>query len=90
MMALIKRLLDVGIIADSTYRNLFRSPARAWLKTEPAPLDRNGEIAMLEKPQRFESLVYRALAEGLIPATQAAGLLKNSVSDVECALKGPR
>lgn len=89
MMALLVRLKDVGIISEAAYRNLFRSPARAWLRHEPAPLKLDGDIAKLEKPERFESLVYRALAERLIPPFKAAGLLKKSIADVERAVKGP-
>ena len=32
MMALLHRLKDVGIISDASLKNLFRTPARAWLK----------------------------------------------------------
>jgi Zn-dependent peptidase ImmA (M78 family)/DNA-binding XRE family transcriptional regulator len=90
MMALIFRLKDVGIISEANYKNLFRTPARAWLRDEPEKLDPHGEIAKLERPQRFEGFVYRALAEGLIPPIKAAGLLKKSIADVEQAVKGPR
>ena len=90
MMALLHRLKDVGIISEASLKNLFRTPARTWLKDEPAPLKSDGEIAKLEKPQRFESYVYRALAEGLIPANRAANLLKKSLVDVERAVKGPQ
>jgi Zn-dependent peptidase ImmA (M78 family) len=86
MWALIYRLQDVGIISQANLKHLFRTPARAWLKSEPEPL--KGEIAKLEKPRRFESHVYRALAEGIIPATKAAGFLRRPIADVERAVKG--
>lgn len=89
MMALIMRLKDIGIISEANLKNLYRSPQRAWLKTEPRPLSNDGEIAQLEKPRRFEAHVHRALAEGLISAVKAANLLKKPVHDVEIALKGP-
>jgi Zn-dependent peptidase ImmA (M78 family)/DNA-binding XRE family transcriptional regulator len=89
MWALLHRLRDVGIISESDFKNLFRTAARSWLTSEPAPLSPDGEIAKIEKPQRFENYVYRALAEGLIPANKAANLVKKSLSDVERAVKGP-
>ena len=89
MWALLYRLKDVGIISEATYKNLFRTPARSWLKNEPDKLSLDGEVAKLEKPQRFENYVYRALAEGLIPANKAANLVKKSLADVERAVKGP-
>lgn len=89
MWALLFRLGDLGIISDADLKNLFRTPARAWLKSEPEPLDENGDIAQLEKPRRFESLVLRALAEGSIQTNRAAYLLKKPVGDVEAAIRGP-
>jgi Zn-dependent peptidase ImmA (M78 family)/DNA-binding XRE family transcriptional regulator len=89
MWALLMRLQQVGIISDSAMKNLYRTPARKWLKDEPEPLAEDNDIAKLEQPRRFELYVYRALAEGLIPSTKAATLLRKSISDVEEAVKGP-
>lgn len=88
MMALHYRLKDVGIISEANLKNLFRTPARAWLKSEPEELKLDGETARLEKPQRFEAYVYRALAEGIIPSAKAATLLRQPIADVERAVKG--
>ena len=88
MWALLYRLKDVGIISEANLKNLVRTPARAWLKSEPEELSTDGETARLEKPQRFETHVYRALAEGIIPSTKAAGLLRRPIADVERAVKG--
>ncbi len=55
MWALIYRLKDVGIISEANLKNLFRTPARHWLKSEPEELKADGEIARLEQPKRFES-----------------------------------
>lgn len=87
--ALIYRLGDLGVISSAEIKNLFRTPARTWLKSEPAALADAGDIAQLEKPRRFESLVYRALAEGLIQTNRAATMLKKPVGDVEAAIRGP-
>jgi Zn-dependent peptidase ImmA (M78 family)/transcriptional regulator with XRE-family HTH domain len=89
MWCLIHRLKDVGIISEDRLNSLYRTPAKAWLKSEPDPLSEDGDIARLERPKRFDSLVYRALAEGLITSIKAAGLLKRPVSEVERAVKGP-
>lgn len=89
MWALLMRLCNVGIISEAALKNLYRTPARAWLKSEPEPLEEDGDIGQLEQPRRFEAYVYRALAEGLIPTVKAANLLKKSVRDVEIAIKGP-
>lgn len=88
MWALLYRLKDVGIISEANLKSLFRTPARAWLKAEPEELKPDGETARLEQPQRFESYVYRALAEGYIASTKAAALLRRPIADVERAVKG--
>jgi Zn-dependent peptidase ImmA (M78 family)/transcriptional regulator with XRE-family HTH domain len=90
MMCLLYRLKDVGAITDDRLKGLFRTPARSWLKDEPIPLSEEGDIAKLEKPKRFDSYVYRALAEGLITSVRAADLLRKPVRDVEAAVSGPR
>lgn len=89
MMCLLHRLKDVGVISDDKLKNLFRTPARTWLKSEPEPLAEDGDIAQLEKPRRFELYVYRALAEGMVSAVRAAALLRRPVHDVEKAVRGP-
>ncbi len=90
IMALMYRLKDIGIISEESLKAIFRTPARAWLKDEPHGLDPKGEIAAMERPQRFESYVYRALAEGLISPFKGATLLRKPVEDVEFAVRGPR
>jgi hypothetical protein len=44
---------------------------------------------MLEAPERFEQLCYRALAEGLIGLPKAAELLHRPVSVIAEAMEGP-
>lgn len=90
MMCLLYRLRDVGAISDDRLKGLFRTPARSWLKSEPEPLAEAGDIARLERPRRFESYVFRALAEGLISSVKAAALVRKSVRDVEAAVRGPQ
>lgn len=90
MMCLLYRLRDVGAISDDRLKGLFRTPARSWLKSEPEPLAEDGDIARQERPRRFESYVFRALAEGLISSVKAAALVRKPVRDVEAAVRGPQ
>ena len=65
------RAKDLGILPDTHYvemRKFFS--ARGWNKTEP------GEQYPPERPQLFDQLVYRALAQDLISEAKAAELLR--------------
>ena len=53
-----------------------------------APLLEQGERARAEEPERFENLVYRALAEQLIALPRASMLLQKPARDVEIAIRG--
>ena len=75
-------------LTPTTPEEALSRPCMFWLKAEPEELKPDGETARLEKPQRFESYVYRALAEGYIASTKAAALLRRPVADVERAVKG--
>lgn len=87
--AMLLRLKDAGILSEEAVTYAFQTYARPWRTREPQPLSPAGMIGKLERPERFEQLVYRALAEQLIPVTKAATLLKRSASDVERAVKWP-
>lgn len=90
-MALLYRLRDLGIVSDQAFKGMFRNPRiRGWLKTEPEPLDNNGEMAKNERPRRFESMVLRAASEGMIRSNRAAELLGWQVAKVEECIWGPR
>ncbi|MDR3471234.1 MAG: XRE family transcriptional regulator [Devosia sp.] len=86
--ALIYRLRDLGIIRDGYLTYLFQTLASTWRKTEPNPLEEQGEMARAEEPERFEKLVYRALAEQLIALPKATMLLQKPMHDVEIAVRG--
>lgn len=65
------RAKDLGILPDMHYvemRKFFS--ARGWNRTEP------GEQYPPERPQLFDQLVYRALAQDLISEAKAAELLR--------------
>jgi Zn-dependent peptidase ImmA (M78 family) len=89
--ALMYRLRDLQIISEHVIRNMFRNPrTSSWVRNEPAPLAEHGDIAELERPRRFESLVYRAVAEGMIRPNRAAEVLRKSIADVEASVWGPQ
>ena len=87
--ALIVRLRDLEVIREGYMAYLFQTQGRTWRTVEPDPLLSNGEMAQAEIPERFEFLVYRALAEQLIALPKAATLLQKPVHDVEIAVRGP-
>lgn len=87
--SLLMRLGQVGILPDHVIAYAFRTVAKAWRRQEPDELTDDHGLAALEKPRRFESLVYRALAERMISTVRAAELLSQPLSEVEAGLKGP-
>ena len=86
--AMLMRLRDVGILDKSSVDYAFRVYARQWLSDEPAPIKDGEGFGAFEKPLRFESLVYRALAEDMIAPVRAAQFLKISVAEVEAEMRG--
>lgn len=77
MGAILHRIKDLELITDSGYRYMqIYFSNRKWRKAEP-------EEMPVEEPQRFESLVYRALGEDLISASRAAELLQRSIADLD-------
>lgn len=87
--ALIVRLKDLGIIREGYMTYLFQTAARTWRSSEPDALRPQEGSARAEEPERFERLVYRALAEQLISLPKGAALLKKSMHDVQIATRGP-
>jgi Zn-dependent peptidase ImmA (M78 family)/DNA-binding XRE family transcriptional regulator len=88
--ALLYRMKDVSILPSDAVDYAFRSYARPWRINEPDPLPTGDAAVTIEKPARFEALVFRALAEQLISLPRAAQLLKLPVPEVEYRLRGPR
>lgn len=88
--AMLMRLGQVGILAQSTIEYAFRSYARAWRKEEPEPIRDDEGFGAFERPQRFESLVWRALGEQLISPVRAAQFLHRPLASVEREIRGPR
>ena len=72
------RAKDLGILPDVHYvemRKFFSS--RGWHKTEP------GEQYAPERPQLFDQLVYRALAQELISESKAAELMRMPLTEFQ-------
>lgn len=82
------RLRDLGIISPEAVTTAYRTYARTWRTKEPEPLDLSKKMP-IEKPMRFEQLVYRALVEHMISLPRASELLGRSIQSLEEEVKGP-
>ena len=87
--AMLVRLGQVGVLRPSAVQHAWRTYARAWRKSEPAPISGTEGFAAFETPQRFERLVWRAVGEELISPVRAAALLNESLDTVERQISGP-
>jgi Zn-dependent peptidase ImmA (M78 family) len=66
----LRRLKDLNLNTDAGYQGMnIQFSTHGWRKSEPEPL-------LPERPRRFESMVYRALAEDLISLPRAAELMQ--------------
>jgi len=78
MQAWMHRALDLGILPESRYIEMRKYfSARRWTKTEP------GDPYPKERPQLFEQLVFRALAQDLISESKAAELLRLPLTEFQ-------
>jgi Zn-dependent peptidase ImmA (M78 family)/DNA-binding XRE family transcriptional regulator len=76
----LRRLKDLNLLTDAGYQGMnIQFSTNGWRKSEPEPL-------LPEQPRRFESMVYRALAEDLISLPRAAELMQCSVADLDPGL----
>ncbi len=80
--AIAKRLHQLGVIGDSSYKkfNIIVNKNN-WRRKEP------GEYKAKEKPERFNNLVHRAVAEGIITLSKAASLLNTTISNLEMKIE---
>ena len=85
--ALASRCRDLGIFGAALHKRLSQEfGRRGWHTPLEEPLShRDGE-----RPQRFERLCLRALAEGAVSETKAAELLNVSVRELNRRMDGPR
>lgn len=88
--AMLIRLRDAAGLPDAVVQYAFRTYARGWRTAEPEPIADGEGFGAFEKPLRFESLVYRALAEQLISPARASQLLKRPLAFVEAQIRGPQ
>lgn len=76
----LRRLKDLGLLTDAGYQSMtIQFSKQGWRKSEPEPL-------LPERPRRFESMVYRALAEDLISLPRAAELMQCGVNELDPGL----
>lgn len=87
---LLYRISDLAILPKAAVDYAFKTYAKPWRYDEPDPLRDDGEFGTLERPSRFEGLVYRALAENLISSVRAANMLGVSLREIEDGLRWPR
>lgn len=81
MQAVLRRLKDLALITADGYRSMsIEFSQQGWRTREP------GEL-LAEQPRRFESLVYRALAEDLISPSRAAEFLQCSLEQLNPGLR---
>lgn len=87
--ALAYRCRDLGLINDNVFRGLFfEFSRRGWRSppfAEPAAM-----APEREEPRRFERLVFRALAEGVITRERAYELLRIDADELERRMNNPR
>ncbi len=80
MQVALRRLKDLNLLTDSGYTGMtIQFSVNGWRTNEPEPL-------LPEQPRRFESMVYRGLAEDLFSLTRAAELLQRPVADLDLGL----
>ena len=87
--AMLMRLKQTEILPDSTVDYAFRTYARKWRSSEPEPIGPEEGFGEFEHPQRYRSLVWRALGEELISPVRAAQLLRQPLKEVEAQIRGP-
>ncbi len=88
--ALIRRLKDLSIINDITYRNFHMFYSQNWKSdVEPMPLEKESERGNKEQSRRFERLCFWALSEDYISLSKASELLGRDIKTIELMMKDP-
>jgi Zn-dependent peptidase ImmA (M78 family)/DNA-binding XRE family transcriptional regulator len=83
MQAILYRANHGGLLTDTGYAALLREfGARGWRKREP------GDVPGVENPQRFERLLFRAIAQDVISMSKAASLSLVPLQDLRRRLSG--
>ena len=77
MQVALRRLKDLKLLTDAGYMSaMIEFSRKGWRKEEP-------EMLACEHPRRFESLVYRGLAEDLFTPSRAAEFLQCSLDELD-------
>ena len=77
MQVALRRLKDLSLLTDAGYMSaMIEFSRKGWRKEEP-------EMLACEHPRRFESLVYRGLAEDLFTLSRAAEFLQCSLDELD-------
>jgi Zn-dependent peptidase ImmA (M78 family)/transcriptional regulator with XRE-family HTH domain len=77
MQVALRRLKDLSLLTDAGYMNaMIEFSSKGWRKEEP-------EMLACEHPLRFESLVYRGLAEDLFTLSRAAEFLQCRLDELD-------
>jgi len=77
MQVALRRLKDLGLLNEAGFRNAyFEFNKHGWRTHEP-------EALLPEQPRRFESLVYRGLAEELFTPSRAAEFLQCGLDELD-------
>jgi Zn-dependent peptidase ImmA (M78 family) len=77
MQVALRRLKDLSLLTDPGYMSaMIEFSRKGWRKVEP-------EMLACEHPRRFESLVYRGLAEDLFTPSRAAEFLRCSLDELD-------
>lgn len=80
MQVALRRLKDLELLTDAGYTSMsIQFSANGWRSQEP-------ETLLPEQPRRFESLVYRGLAEDLFSLSRAAEFLQRPASELDLGL----
>ncbi len=80
MQGIVRRMKDLDLLSDAGYKqiSIFFSTS-GWRKSEPGKLP-------AERPTRFESLAFRALAEDLITKSRLAEYLQLPIGKIDANL----
>lgn len=81
--AILRRLRNLDIIPDSTYKGLM-----IWMNKSGYRTKEPGEYAGVERAMRFSQLLYRAAVEEVISLSKAAALNNQSLTDFRRTLAG--
>lgn len=84
--AIVYAMHELGVIDDAAYRRFHTQTLPTWRTQKGGPVrepdDDRVSTLYREKPERFDRIVMRGVAEGMLSLSRAAGLLGRSISDL--------